>query len=48
MDKMLNDSNSTTGLSPALLAAAPHRRLFFVRAHTVRLAMSWCLVWWAL
>lgn len=45
MDKMLNDSNSTTGLSPALLAAAPHRLLFFVGALNVLLAMSWWLLW---
>ena len=33
------------GLSPALLAAAPHRLLFFVGALNVLLAMSWWLLW---
>lgn len=33
------------GLSPALLAAAPHRLLFFVGAVNVLLAMSWWLLW---
>ncbi len=32
-------------LSPALLAAAPHRLLFFVGASNVLLAMSWWLLW---
>ena len=33
------------GLSPALLAEAPHRLLFFVGALNVLLAMSWWLLW---
>lgn len=33
------------GLSPALLAAAPHRLLFFVGAVNVLLAMTWWLLW---
>lgn len=36
---------SSAGLSPALLAAAPHRLLFFVGAVNVLLAMSWWLLW---
>jgi uncharacterized protein involved in response to NO len=49
MNKPLNHSNSnsnaTAGLSPALLAEAPHRLLFFVGALNVLLAMSWWLLW---
>ncbi len=36
---------SAEGLSPKLLAAAPHRLLFFVGAVNVLLAMSWWLLW---
>lgn len=36
---------ASTGLSPALLAEAPHRLLFFVGAVNVLLAMSWWLLW---
>ena len=32
-------------MSPALLAAAPHRLLFFVGAGNVMLAMAWWLLW---
>ncbi|MFN7182847.1 MAG: NnrS family protein [Thermomonas haemolytica] len=32
-------------MSPALLAAAPHRLLFFVGAGNVLLAMAWWLLW---
>lgn len=44
MDRHLH-SGPGTGLSPALLAEAPHRLLFFVGAVNVLLAMSWWLLW---
>src|SRR5690606_18977203 len=41
-----NPHNDTgAGLSPALLAQAPHRLLFFVGASNVLLAMAWWLLW---
>ena len=41
------DSPSPSGLplSPSLLAAAPHRLLFFVGASNVLLAMLWWTLW---
>jgi uncharacterized protein involved in response to NO len=37
--------DSPQQLSPALLAAAPHRLLFFVGAVNVLLAMTWWMLW---
>jgi uncharacterized protein involved in response to NO len=34
-----------THVSPAILARAPHRLLFFARASNVLLAMLWWTLW---
>ena len=44
MDRNLHNETGG-GLSPAQLAEAPHRLLFFVGAVNVLLAMSWWLLW---
>ena len=45
MDIPLNATATNDALSPALLARAPHRLMFFIGASNVVLAMAWWAAW---